>query len=155
MSVALASATTARYVTDSAPGVETRYRARFYFDPNSTTMANNADHVVFYGDSGTTPVLQLDLGYTTAGGYRLRTRIRDNSSTWNNSAWVNVSDAPHKHRAGLAVGDFRQPGLVDRRGDPAGAQPHQQQQPPHRPGSHGGGGQRGLHHQRHAVLRRL
>jgi len=95
MSVTLASATTAKYVTDSVPGVEPRYRARFYLDPNSTTMANNADHVLFYGDSGTTPVLQLDLGYTTAGGYRLRTRIRDNASIWNNSAWVNISDAPH------------------------------------------------------------
>jgi len=95
MSVPLASATTAKYVTDRVPGVEPRYRARFYFDPNSITMANNSDHVIFYGDSGTTPVLQLNLGYTTAGGYRLRTRIRDNSSTWNNSAWVNIGDAPH------------------------------------------------------------
>jgi len=68
MSVPLTSATTAKYVTDNAPGVEPRYRARFYFDPNSTTMANNADHVLLYGDSNTTAVLQLDLGYTSAGG---------------------------------------------------------------------------------------
>jgi RHS repeat-associated protein len=95
MSVPLASATTAKYVTDNAPGVETRYRARFYFDPNSITIANSADHVLFYADSGTTPVLQLDFGYTTAGGYRLRTRLRDNASIWNNSLWVNITDAPH------------------------------------------------------------
>jgi RHS repeat-associated protein len=95
MSVPLASATTAKYVTSAAPAVEPRFRARFYFDSNSIVMANNADHVIFYGDSGTTPVIQVDLGYTTAGGYRLRARIRDNSSTWNNSAWVNVTDSPH------------------------------------------------------------
>jgi hypothetical protein len=58
-------------------------------------MANNSDHVIFYGDSGTTPVLYLDLGYTSAGGYRLRTRIRGNVSVWNNSAWVNLPDGPH------------------------------------------------------------
>ena len=95
MSVTLASATTAKYVTDSVPGIEPLYRARFYLDPNSITMANNAYHVIFYGDSGTTAVLQVDLGYTTAGGYRLRVRIRDNSSLWNNSSWVNIPDAPH------------------------------------------------------------
>jgi len=95
MSVPLTSATTAKYVTDNVPGVEPRYRARFYFDPNSTTMANSADHVLLYGDSGTTPALQLDLGYTTAGGYRMRTRIRDNASAWNNSTWVNITDSPH------------------------------------------------------------
>jgi hypothetical protein len=91
----LINSTSARYVQGTIPNAEPRYRARFYFDPNSIVMANNADHVIFYGDSGTTPVLQVDLGYTTAAGYRLRTRLRDNSSTWNNSAWVNVGDAPH------------------------------------------------------------
>ena len=95
MSVPLAAATTAKYLTDNAPGVETRYRARFYFDPNSIVMANNADHVLFYADSGTTAVLEVDFGYTTAGGYRLRVRNRDNASAWNNSVWVNVTDAPH------------------------------------------------------------
>lgn len=96
MSVTLSGATTAKYVTNDVPTAETRYRARFYFDPNMTTMANGADHVMLYGFTGTsTQVLELDLGYTTAGGYRLRARLRGNSTTWNDSPWVNISDAPH------------------------------------------------------------
>jgi hypothetical protein len=36
---ALIDNTTAMYVRDDTPYSETRYRARFYFDPNTLTMA--------------------------------------------------------------------------------------------------------------------
>ena len=90
-----ATSTTARYVTDSTPTYESRYRARFYFDPNSITMANNAAHYLLYADSGTTAVLRLEFGYTTANGYRLRVAALNNSTTWTTGTWVNIADAPH------------------------------------------------------------
>jgi RHS repeat-associated protein len=83
------------YLTDTTPGLESRYRARFYFDPNSITMSNNSDHVIFYGDSGTTAVLKVDFGYTTANGYRLRVGLTNDTSSFTNSSWVNITDAPH------------------------------------------------------------
>ena len=39
--------TTSMDVTDDRPTVETHYRARFYFDPNSIAMANNESHEIF------------------------------------------------------------------------------------------------------------
>ena len=74
---------TSEHTSENAPGVEPRYYPGSYFDTNSISMANNSDNVIFSGDSGTTPVLRVDLGFTTAGGFRLRTRLRDNSSRWN------------------------------------------------------------------------
>jgi len=37
-----------RFVTDWKPLDETRYRARFYFDPNTIPMASNNAHYIFY-----------------------------------------------------------------------------------------------------------
>jgi hypothetical protein len=40
------------YVTDERPNAEPRYRARFYFDPNSISMASGDAHFIFSGYSG-------------------------------------------------------------------------------------------------------
>jgi hypothetical protein len=37
------------YVADDTPITEARYRARFYYDPNSITMASGNAHYIFYG----------------------------------------------------------------------------------------------------------
>ena len=37
----------AMYVADDTPNLEPRYRARFYFDPNSIPMANGNTHAIF------------------------------------------------------------------------------------------------------------
>ena len=59
---ALINNTTSIYVTDDRPISETRYRARFYFDPNSITMSNGNAHYIFYGYTGTsTDVLRIEL----------------------------------------------------------------------------------------------
>jgi hypothetical protein len=71
-------------------------RARFYFDPNSITMANNTAHYLFYGYTGTsTVVLRVEFGFTTASGYRLRVAMSNDSTTFTNSSWVNITDATH------------------------------------------------------------
>ncbi len=98
MVVSLAGATTAQYVTDATATYEPRYRARFYLDPNSLSMADISGHYIFYGSSGVSPttvVLRVEFGYTTAGGYRLRVALANDSVTFTNSSWVNITDAPH------------------------------------------------------------
>jgi RHS repeat-associated protein len=96
MAITLASATTAKYVTDDTPTSEKRYRARFYFDPNTITMANSTAHYIFYGYTGTsTVVLRVEFSYLTASGYRLRVAMSNDSTTFTNSNWVNITDAAH------------------------------------------------------------
>lgn len=83
------------YVTDDSPNAETRYRVRFYFDPNSITMSGNNDYYIFYGYAGSsTQVLQLQLR-SSGTSYQLQAALRNDSSSWTNSGWFNISDAPH------------------------------------------------------------
>jgi hypothetical protein len=100
------------YVIDDHPTAETRYRTRFYFDPNTIIMAQNDAHLIFLGrtanaaTTGTT-VLQVELRFS-AGKYQLRALILDDSTTFTSSGWFTVSDAPHAieldWRASTAVG---------------------------------------------------
>ncbi len=91
----LINSTTARYVQDDTPNAETRYRARFYFDPNALTMASNTSHYIFGGYNGTsTVVTRLEFGRSTTS-YRIRAAVVNNSSTWTTSSWVNLTDEMH------------------------------------------------------------
>jgi len=96
------------YVTDDRPLAEIHYRAHFYFDPNSITMASGNAHYIFYGYQGTsTLVLRTEFRFYL-GNYQIRVSLRDDGTTWLNMAWVTVSDAPHliefDWRAATAVG---------------------------------------------------
>ena len=93
---ALLDDTNAIYVTDDTPNAESRYRARFYFDPNSITMASGDAHIIFSSLMSTsTAVLRMEFG-RTATSYQLRVRVLlDDGSTWVNTNWVTISDAPH------------------------------------------------------------
>jgi uncharacterized protein YjiK len=85
----------AMYVTDDTPNAEPRYRARFYFDPNSVAMAGNNTHFIFRGYSGTsTAVLRVQFRFSS-GTYQLRAGLVGDGSTWTNSSWLTISDAPH------------------------------------------------------------
>jgi len=88
--------TNAIYVTDDTPIAEPRYRARFYFDPNSITMASGDSHIILSTLMGTsTAVLRMEFGQM-AGNYQIRVRVLlDDASTWVNTNWVTISDAPH------------------------------------------------------------
>jgi hypothetical protein len=83
------------YVVDDLPTAEPRYRARFYFDPNSIPMGRNDAYFIFNGlTSAGTAVLQLEFGFSKSG-YQLRGRLLNNSTTFTNTAWFTISDAPH------------------------------------------------------------
>jgi len=85
----------AMYVTDDTPNAEPRYRARFYFDPNSIAMASNNTHFIFRGYSGiSTIVLRVQFRFSS-GHFQLRAALRDDGSTWIDTSWFTISDAPH------------------------------------------------------------
>ena len=83
------------YVTSDHPNAEPRYRARFYFDPNSITMVNGDLHRIFYGYSGATKVV-LRLDFRRSNNlYQLRAGILTDGSAWRNSTWFTITDGPH------------------------------------------------------------
>jgi sugar lactone lactonase YvrE len=83
------------YVTDDSPNAEPRYRARFYFDPNSIAMLNGDTHFIFRGYSGTTTIaLRVQFRFSS-GAYQLRAGLVGDGSTWANSNWLTISDARH------------------------------------------------------------
>ena len=83
------------YLTDDSPNAEPRYRARFYFDPNSIAMADGDTHFIFNIFEGTsTAVARVDFR-RSAGSYQIRARILDDASNWIDTAWFTISDASH------------------------------------------------------------
>ena len=84
----------ALYVRDDAPAAESRYRARFYVDPNSISMASGNAPYLFYGYSNGTVILRVQLR-SNAGVYQLRASVRSDANVWSNSNYVTISDAPH------------------------------------------------------------
>lgn len=86
------------YVVDESPAAEVRYRARFYFAPNSITMAEGDAHYLLVGYDAvtTTPklVLYVELRFT-AGSYQIRLRQNDDSQTTRSTNWFTISNASH------------------------------------------------------------
>ncbi|HET9907728.1 MAG TPA: hypothetical protein VFQ23_13835 [Anaerolineales bacterium] len=83
------------YIRDDSPNAEPRYRARFYFDPNTIQMANGNKHFLFKGFVGTsTEVLQIEFSKTSTA-YQMRAGLLNDGSTWTYTTWFNVSDASH------------------------------------------------------------
>ncbi len=83
------------YVTDDSPNAEARYRARFYFDPNSITMSRGNAHYIFYGYTGiSTIVLRVEFGRSSSG-YQIRAALRNDANGWTNTAWFAISDQAH------------------------------------------------------------
>lgn len=83
------------YVQDNTPFGETRYRARFYFDPNSMVMAANEAHTIFQGlpVSGGS-AFQLNVRYV-GGVYQIQAQVRNDDATWTNLLPYALTDAPH------------------------------------------------------------
>jgi hypothetical protein len=83
------------FVTDDTPNVEPRYRARYYFDPNSIPMASGDAHFIFNGFMGTsTAVLRVEFRQSS-GNYQLRARLVNDGTAWTNTGWFTISDASH------------------------------------------------------------
>jgi hypothetical protein len=82
------------YLEDSTPNVEKHYRARFYFDPNSITMASSDMHIILagYSSSGTT-VMRLQFR-RSSGSYYLQPSLLNDGTTWSASSWIAIGDVP-------------------------------------------------------------
>jgi YD repeat-containing protein len=92
---------TSLYVQDDTPDNETRYRARFRFDPNSIAMGGTDQHQLFWGYTGaSTDVVPVVFRCTggacpSTGSYEVRVELRDTASNWTTSSWFTLTDAPH------------------------------------------------------------
>jgi hypothetical protein len=83
------------YLTDDRPTAESRYRVRFYFDPNTIGMANNKQHSILVGYVGvSTEVVRVEFRRSNAQ-YQVRGSLRNDASGWTNTNWFNLNDAPH------------------------------------------------------------
>lgn len=83
------------YLIDSGADVGSRYRARFYFDPNSLVMNSGDWLTIFQGyQNGSVAVFQIDLRFL-GGNYYLRTAVRNKFSSWFYAPWQLVSDGGH------------------------------------------------------------
>ncbi len=83
------------YVTDNRPVAESKYRARFNFDPNTLTMTNGNAHYLLYAyDAASNVVMQLELR-RSGSLYQLRVGARNNSTGWTYTNWAALTDAPH------------------------------------------------------------
>lgn len=83
------------YLTDDTPNAEPRYRVRFYFDPNSISMANGNTHDIFYGYSGTSAIVLRVQFRISKSNYQLRAALVNDGTTWTNTNWIAISDSPH------------------------------------------------------------
>ncbi len=82
------------YVIDDSPVNDARYRARFYFDPNSIQMAENDLHYIFHAYSGDEEVVRL-MFRISQGAYQVRPGLFNNGRTWIPANWITLSDGPH------------------------------------------------------------
>lgn len=86
---------TATYLTDDRPTANPQYRVRFYFDPNSITMAQGNAHFILYGYAGaSTAVFRLEFRFYN-DVYQLRSALVNDGTTWKTSPWRTITDAPH------------------------------------------------------------
>jgi hypothetical protein len=82
------------YVRDVTPDDEARYRARFYFDPNSITMAQGDDYYLFVAYSDGVYAFAVRLLFNS-GDYRVQSWLRDDGYTYVPMSAYTISDAPH------------------------------------------------------------
>lgn len=87
--------TTDMYLTDTTPAADKTYRARFYIDPNTLTMANNNEITVLQALSFGSQVMFVVLKYTTVLGYIIYAATRDDASGFTFINANSISDAVH------------------------------------------------------------
>ena len=82
------------FVQDNSPTAESRYRARFMFDPHGIKMGKNDQHVLFTClDASGVVVGQIELRYT--GGYQLRAAQAPDGKALVNTGWTAISNSKH------------------------------------------------------------
>jgi hypothetical protein len=84
------------FVTDDTPNAESRYRARFSFDPNSIVMATNDSHLIFTGrNAAGVTVLQVGFRRSGSGAYQLRALILSDATSTTSTGWFTITDSLH------------------------------------------------------------
>jgi hypothetical protein len=92
---ALINDNNAIFVTDNSPTAESRYRARFYFDPNTITMGRNDAHFILHGlNAAGTVVMQVELR-KNGNNYQISASLVNDSTGFTNSGWFTITDALH------------------------------------------------------------
>jgi hypothetical protein len=84
------------FVRNDSPTAETRYRARFYFHPNSISMATGDNITLFQGlDASGSVVLSIQFNRSSAG-YQVRARSHDSDlAAFVNTPYFTISNAIH------------------------------------------------------------
>ena len=83
------------YVVDQTPNNEPRYRARFYFEPNSISMAEGDFFYLFQAlDASSMPNIRIEFRYQS-GSYQVRSQAIDDEEIWNSNPWTNINDTHH------------------------------------------------------------
>ena len=84
------------FVRNDSPTAETRYRARFYFNPNSITMATGDNIILLQGlDAGGQVILSIQLNRSSTS-YQVRARSYDSGlANYVNTPYVNIINASH------------------------------------------------------------
>ena len=83
------------YLTDLSPADENHYRARFYFDPNSISMADGDEHVIFQAfDNDVTPVIRVSFRRDSNSYWMNGAFLQDNGE-WVESNWLSLTDSIH------------------------------------------------------------
>jgi hypothetical protein len=85
------------YLRDDSPNAEARYRARFYFDPNSISMANGSYIYLLTGrDPSSVVILYILFSRSSTGVYQLRARAYDSGlANFVSTPYVTITDAVH------------------------------------------------------------
>ena len=92
---AVVANTAPRYVSDWNPVSLKAYAARFYFDPNSISMASGNSHMLFKAvDAASKTAFQLELR-SYQGDYQIRAYAPWDSGGAYTSPWFRLSDDPH------------------------------------------------------------
>jgi uncharacterized repeat protein (TIGR01451 family) len=91
--------TASLHVEDHTPADETRYRARFYFDPNGfdpgTAQGHFRTRILLALEDGPTRRLVAIVLRLLEGQYAIRARVRQDDGTVTDTPFVAISDAPH------------------------------------------------------------
>jgi hypothetical protein len=80
---------------DDTPLHESRYRARFYFDPNSISMGSGNTHRILTAQNAGTDVIALDFRRSNSGDYQIQASVSTDAGELINTSWYTISDAPH------------------------------------------------------------
>ena len=83
------------YVRDLRPVAEPRYRARFWFDPNTIAMTSGDLHTLFAARSGGgLEVLRVQFRRSSSL-YQVQAQLRTDAGTYTSTSWYTLGDAPH------------------------------------------------------------